>query len=348
MPKLLLIGTGNIAASHVREFGAIRGCTFVACADPVPGRAQAFAREHGIARAFESLADALDWGKFDAVVNCTPDAAHKATSLAAIAAGKHVLCEKPLAPTAPDALDMAEAVEAAGLINLVNLSYRNAPAIQRARSIVEAGGLGELRHVEASYRQSWLVAKYWGDWRASDTWLWRLSTRHGSTGVLGDVGVHIIDFATYGACEDVASVRADVVTFPKAEGDRVGHYVLDANDSVAMTARLSNGALATILATRYATGYVNELSLALHGTKGALRVETDGHASRLLGCLGADVDRGRWKKLETPPTPRNAERFAKALRTGINGDPTFRRAADVQKVIDAAFKSGRTGRAVAI
>jgi predicted dehydrogenase len=348
MPKLLLIGTGNIAVFHIREFAEIRGCKFVACADPVPGRAKAFATEHGIGKAFENLDEALAWGQFDAAINCTPDGAHRETSLKAIAAGKHVLCEKPLAPNYEDALEMTEAVEKRGLMNLVNLSYRNSPAIQRARAIVEAGDIGDLRHVEASYRQSWLVGKHWGDWRTTDRWLWRLSTKHGSTGVLGDVGVHILDFATYGACQDVTALKADVVTFPKAENDRIGQYRLDANDSVAMTARLSNGALATILATRYATGYANELSLSLHGTKGALRVETDGHASKLMGCLGKDVDKLRWKKLETPPTKRNAQRFAESLRTGKNGEPSFRRAAEIQKVIDATFRSSKTGRAVTI
>lgn len=341
MPKLLLIGTGNIAVFHIREFAAIRGFKFVACADPVPGRAKEFAKEHGIAKAFESLDDALAWGQFDAAINCTPDGAHRVTSLAAIAAGKHVLCEKPLAPNYEDALEMTEAVEKAGLMNLVNLSYRNSPAIQRARAIVEAGDIGDLRHVEASYRQSWLVGKHWGDWRTTPRWLWRLSSKHGSTGVLGDVGVHILDFASYGAGQDIVGIKADMMTFPKADGSRIGEYKLDANDSVVMTAKFANGALGTILATRYATGYANELTLALHGTKGALRVETDGHVSKLMGCLGKDVDKNRWKKLKTPVTKRNAQRFADSLKTGKNGDPSFRRASDIQKVIDATFKSSK-------
>ena len=134
-----------------------------------------------------------------------------------------------------------------------------------------------------------------------DKWLWRLSTRHGSTGVLGDVGVHILDFATYGAADEIVRVQGDLATFPKAEGDRIGDYQLDANDSVAVTARLGSGALATIVATRFATGHANDLTLSLHGTKGALRVETDGKASKLSGCFGKDIDRNRWKKIETPP-----------------------------------------------
>ena len=214
--------------------------------------------------------------------------------------------------------------------------------------MVEAGQIGELRHVEAGYRQSWLVSKTWGDWRTEDKWLWRLSKRHGSTGVLGDVGVHILDFATYGAADDIVSVKADLMTFPKAKTDRIGPYDLDANDSVTMLARMRSGALATIVATRYATGHMNDLTLALHGTKGSLKVETNGVESKLKGCFGKDIDKFRWKKLELPPVKRNAERFADALTSGVNGEPTFRRAADLQRIIDAAFESDRTGGAVAI
>lgn len=348
MQRLLLLGTGGIANQHVEEFGAVPQCRIVACVDAVPGRAAAFAAKNGIGTPFESLEAALSWGGFDAAINATPDGVHKATTLELIAAGKHVFCEKPLAPNHADALAMTEAAERAGLINMVNLIYRNSPAIQQARAMVEAGELGELRHVEAGYRQSWLVGKAWGDWRTEDMWLWRLSGAHGSTGVLGDVGIHILDFATYGAAEDIASLQADLVTFPKAEGDRIGKYTLDANDSAAITARLAGGALATIIATRYATGHLNDLTLTLHGTKGALRVETNGKVSALSGCFGKNVDKARWRKIGLEPTRRNARRFVDALASGENGDPSFRRAANIQRVIDAAFESDRTGRAVRI
>ncbi|MFC3325387.1 Gfo/Idh/MocA family protein [Mesorhizobium cantuariense] len=348
MHRLLLLGTGGIAGHHVEEFAGIAGCSIVACVDQVPGRAAAFAAASKIGDFFESLEAAIAWGQFDAAINATPDGAHMATTLALLGAGKHVFCEKPLAPNHADALDMTEAAEAAGVVNMVNLTYRNSPAIQEARRMVQAGEIGDLRHVEASYRQSWLVSRSWGDWRVDDKWLWRLSSRHGSTGVLGDVGIHILDFATYGADQDIVSLHADLVTFPKAEGERIGDYVLDANDSVAMTARLSSGALATIVASRYMTGHANDLSLVLHGTKGAIKVETDGKVSNLSACLGGDVDLQRWQKLALPDVKRNARRFADALDAGRNGDPSFRRAADMQKLIDAAFESSAAKRPISV
>ncbi len=266
MRRLLLLGTGVIAAHHMAEFAGIPECAIIACVDLVPGKAGTFAAKNGIGDYFESLEEAISWGRFDAAINCTPDGAHKATTLAMLVAGKHVLCEKPLAPSYADALAMTE-----------------------------------------------------------PQWLWRQSTAHGSTGVLGDVGIHILDFASFGAADDFVSLKAELVTFPKVEGDRVGEYVLDANDSVAMTARLKSGALATVVATRFATGYKNELSLSLHGTRGALRVETNGHESALFACLGENIDQNRWKKVRTPAVRRNARRFADALISGENGDPSFRR-----------------------
>jgi predicted dehydrogenase len=348
LKKLLLLGTGGIAGNHVADIAAIPECEIVACVDSLPGRAEKFAAERKIARHFESLEEAISWGEFDAAINCTPDGAHKATTLALLAAGKHVFCEKPLAPTHADALAMTVAAEKAGLINMVNLTYRNSPAVQHARKMVEAGEIGALRHVEAAYRQSWLVSKAWGDAMKEPQWLWRQSTAHGSTGVLGDVGIHILDFASYGAADDFVSLKADLVTFPKVEGDRIGDYVLDANDSVAMTARLKSGALATVVATRFATGHANDLSLALHGTKGALKVETDGGMSRLSACLGGDIEKNRWVEVETPPVKRNARRFADALLSGQDGEPSFRRAADIQKLIDGAFESSASDRTVSV
>ncbi len=348
MPRLLLLGTGLIAAPHVAEFAAVPECAIVACVDRLPGKAHEFAARNGIAHHFESLEEALAWGGFDAAINATPDGAHKATTLALLEAGKHVLCEKPLAPNFADALAMTDAAEQSGLINMVNLTYRNVPAIQQARAMVEAGEIGQLRHVEAAYRQSWLVSKAWGDAMKEPQWLWRQSTAHGSTGVLGDVGIHILDFASYGAADEFASLKADLATFPKVDGDRVGDYVLDANDSVALTARMASGALATVVATRFATGSINDLSLSLHGTRGALRVETDGKVSTLHACVGADVDPARWRRVEAPPVRRNARRFADALLSGRNGDPSFRRAAQIQKLIDTAFESSALDRRITV
>ena len=138
--------------------------------------------------------------------------------------------------------------------------------------MVQAGEIGEIRHVQACYLQSWLTGRHWGDWRTEERWLWRLSSAHGSKGVLGDIGVHILDFVTYGTGLDIVALHARMRTFDKAEGGVIDVYKLDVNDSVAMTVEFANGALGVIHMSRYATGKANDLDLMIHGEKGALKV----------------------------------------------------------------------------
>lgn len=342
--RLLVLGTGAMARMHAERFSLIPGCRLVAAVDRVDERARDFAEAFGIPFAFGSLAEAVAWDGFDAAINATPDGVHKATTMDLVAAGKPVLCEKPLALNHADALAMTEAAEAAGLVNMVNFTYRNAAAVQLARRLVEAGQIGEVRHVQASYLQSWLTGRHWGDWRTEERWLWRLSSAHGSKGVLGDIGVHILDFVTYGTGLDIVALHARMRTFDKAEGGVIDVYKLDVNDSVAMTVEFSNGALGVVHMSRYATGKANDLDLMIHGEKGALKVWSTTLESSLEACLGPDIETQTWKPVDCPPTPRNEERFLIALLSGENGDPSFRRAMEVQKLLDLAFASDAEGR----
>ena len=342
--RILILGTGGIAARHAEHFSAIPNVKVVAAVDTNLDRARLFALEHSIPQTFGSLPDAIAWGEFDAAVNSTPDGVHKATTLELIAAGKPVFCEKPLAVNYPDALAMTEAAEGAGLVNMVNLTYRNAHAIQMARRMVDDGRIGTIRHLEASYLQSWLTAKHWGDWRTDERWLWRLSAAHGSKGVLGDIGIHILDFVTFGTGLDFAALQARMKTYDKAEGGAIGAYRLDVNDSVAMTVEMSNGALGVVHMSRYATGNLNDLNLAIYGENGALRIWANHQDSRLEACLGADMETQTWVRVECPVTPRNEHRFALALMSGENGQPNFRHAAGIQKLLDLCFVSDEAGR----
>ena len=100
----------------------------------------------------------------------------------------------------------------------MNLTYRNVPAMQKAAQMMRDGAIGAVRHFEASYLQSWLTQPAWGEWSTEPQWLWRLSTKHGSKGVLGDVGIHILDFASYVADQNPVSVHCRMRAFGKAEG----------------------------------------------------------------------------------------------------------------------------------
>lgn len=342
--RLLVLGTGGMANTHAQHFAAIDGVELVGAVDVDPSRAKAFADTHGIPHVFTSLEEAIAWGDFDAATNVTPDRAHHPTTLALLAAGKHVMCEKPLAENYAKADEMARAAEASSLVTMVNLTYRNVAPLQKARDMVLAGEIGRVRHVEASYLQSWLVSKAWGNWATESQWLWRLSTRHGSNGVLGDVGIHILDFASYGAGSEVEHVFARLKAFDKAPDNRIGEYDLDANDSFTMTVDFANGALGVIHSSRWATGHLNELRLRMHGDRGALEVIHSTEGSQLRGCLGEDVEKAIWRDIDAGTVPTNYQRFAAAVAAGQPVEPGFRHAADLQKILDLAIETEKERR----
>jgi predicted dehydrogenase len=323
MIHIAIVGTGNMAASHIQTFSGIKGCQIVAACDVDQASVAAFCREHDIPKAYTDLDLMLKDCPFDAVVNATPDKFHAPLSIKAVNAGKHVLCEKPLATNYAEAMTMVKAAEKKGVINMVNFSYRNAAVIHHAHKLVASGKLGDIVHVDASYLQSWLVAKAWGDWRKLGMWGWRLSTRHGSAGVLGDI----------------KSVNAHLKTFSKIKGETHGEYTLDANDSALMQIEFANGALGMMHTTRWATGHLNTIQLLVCGTKGALRINLDRSYDKLEVSMGKDLDNAKWKEISAPKTPSNAVRFIKAIQTGVNAEPSFAAGARAQKVLDACFVS---------
>jgi len=306
--RLLILGTGLMAQTHAQAFAQIDGVSLVAAVELDPTRRADFSSKFNIEHSFASIEDALDWGQFDAVTNVTPDAVHHSTTLPCLAAGKHVLCEKPLATNYADAADMTRAAQDAG----------------------------------------WLTQPAWGDWTSESAWLWRLSTAHGSHGVLGDVGVHIVDFVGFATGMDVTSLMAKLHTFAKAPGDKIGDYPLDANDSFTMSATLGNGALASIHASRFASGHLNDLSLRIYGTAGGVEVTNTGDLGTLRACLQPDLERASWSDIALAPVQTNFQRFTDAVRTGAPMNPDFAHAAKLQAVLDAAQLSGAQGKMVAV
>jgi predicted dehydrogenase len=345
--RLAILGTGRMADIHAERFQEIADCQILAAVDVDQARADAFCKKHGIPTAYTSLEEVLARADIDAISNVTPDAFHAPLSIKCLQAGKHVMCEKPLALNYPDARRMVAVANKSGLINMINLSYRDWSCIQGVAALVQRGGLGEMRHVEASYLQSWLPSKIWGDWRTTPTWLWRLSTLHGSKGALGDVGVHIIDFATY-PVGHISSVYCRLKAFRKAPRDRVGEYVLDANDSAVLSIEFKNGALGTIHTTRWAGGHINRLYLKISGTKGSVEIDSERTTTGYRISAGKDLDKGRWKDVATAPVPNMYKRFVNSILTGKQDQPDFARGAEIQKTLDACFKSDEEQRPVPV
>ncbi len=341
--KILIVGTGGMAKTHVEAYREMASVDVVGGVDVNQQALTSFCDLHSIAHRFNSLEEAISWGEFDAVSNVTPDRLHYSTTMSLLTAGKHVLCEKPLATNFDEAREMADAAAAANVINMVNLSYRNVAAIQKAAEIVAQGLIGQCRHFEASYLQSWLTQPAWGDWRSDSKWLWRLSTAHGSKGVLGDIGIHILDFTCFVAGSLPRDMSCRLKTFQKAPEDQIGEYVLDANDSCAMNLELQNGAIGVISATRFASGHHNDLRLRIYGDLGGVEVRFEKAVGRVRMCVGDDINDEIWRDVEAPEVESTYQRFVEAVGRGANGVPDFAMAASLQRALDCAELSDQQG-----
>ncbi|MET8082366.1 Gfo/Idh/MocA family oxidoreductase [Streptomyces sp. NPDC005303] len=214
---------------------------------------------------------------------CTPGDSHAEIAIAALEAGKHVLCEKPLANSVAEAQAMVRAAEAArerGQLAMVGFNYRRVPALAFARRLIADGRLGTLRHVRVSYLQDWLVDPEF-------PLTWRLEREHAGSGALGDLGAHIIDLAQYLAGEVLVGVSAQMETFvkerPLLDGASTGLSAsagalrgpVTVDDAAVFTGRLASGALATFEATRMASGRKNALRLEVNGEHGSLSFDLE-------------------------------------------------------------------------
>jgi predicted dehydrogenase len=345
MVRLGVIGTGGMANHQASQFSAIKDVKIVACCDVSEERRAAFAKKWEVPAVYADYREMLERETLDGVTNVTPDAMHADISIAVLDKKIPVLCEKPLASNLADARRMLAAARRAGVINMVNFSYRNSSALQAAAAFVRGGGIGQLRHVESSYLQSWLVSKGWGDWRESPGLLWRLSTAHGSAGDLGDIGVHIYDLTSL-LCGDIATIYCRLETFDKGVPDnRIGEYVLDANDSFAATVTFANGALGTIHSSRWATGHANSLRARAYGTLGGIEVDLDRSAEEYRVCLGEEnIQAFKWEAVKCPPTPSNYERFITAIRTGQPDPSDFANGVKIQACLHYSYESSKLGR----
>ncbi len=194
----------------------------------------------------------------------TPNNVHAAAAIAALEAGKHVACEKPLAGTIEDAEAMAEAAANAPGRTFVWFNYRRVPAVALAHRMVAAGAIGRIYHVRATYLQSW---------GGPETPMrWRFRGDVAGSGAHGDLNAHIIDAARFITGDEIVSVEGAIEeTFIKAryDGDHVAASTVD--DAVLFLARMRGGAVASFEASRLATGYLNANRIEIHGEKGALR-----------------------------------------------------------------------------
>jgi predicted dehydrogenase len=215
----------------------------------------------------------LERRDIDVVDICTPSDSHAEIAVAALEAGKHVLCEKPLANTTEEASRMAEAAERAsrnGARSMVGFNYRRVPAIAQARAWVAAGRLGTIYHVRAAYLQDWAA-------NPQGPLVWRLRRERAGSGALGDLGSHVVDLAEFLLDDRLMGVTAIERTFVRERPlpDDGGWGKVDVDDCVAFSGSFADGALGTFEATRFAVGHRNALRIEISGSAGALAFDLE-------------------------------------------------------------------------
>ena len=213
----------------------------------------------------------------DLVDVCTPGDTHAEIAIAALEAGKHVLCEKPLANTVEEAEAMVAAAERAaerGVRSMVGFTYRRIPALALARELVAEGRIGTVRHVRANYLQDWIA-----DPEAPLSW--RLDKEQAGSGALGDIGAHVVDLTQHVTGQRLTGVSAVLETFVRQRplpaetgnlsgvgGTEMGEVTVD--DAALFLGRFDGGALATFEATRFALGRKNAIRIEVNGSRGSL------------------------------------------------------------------------------
>ncbi|GAA3757092.1 Gfo/Idh/MocA family protein [Salinactinospora qingdaonensis] len=279
--KVAMIGYGFMGAAHSqgwrtapRVFDLPAAPEMAVIVGRRPDAVAEAAQRWGWAESATDWREVVTRDDIDIVDIVTPGNSHAEIAVAALEAGKHVLCEKPLANTVAEATHMAEAAgrsAANGTLSMVGFTYRRVPAATFARDLVARGALGRVQQVRASYRQDWLV-----DSEAPLNW--RLQKEHAGSGALGDIGAHAIDMVQFITGQWVQRVTGVVDTLVEerplpaaahgpADTQR-GRVTVD--DVAIFTGRLDSGALASFEATRYATGRKNALNVEISGERGAI------------------------------------------------------------------------------
>jgi predicted dehydrogenase len=274
--KAAVFGAGFVGRVHIEGIRRLGNVEVAALADETDERARQLSDQLSIPNSAGDYRRILDDASIDAVHICTPNALHRPMALDALAAGKHVVCEKPLTISAEYAGQMVKAAQAANRRNCLFHNLRSYPMVQQMRRMREAGDLGEILVVQGTYSQDWLL--YDTDWN------WRLDSKdNGPSRCMADIGSHWCDMAEHVTGQRIASLCADLNTFHKTRKRPKGpietfagkmlkleDYIetpIDTEDFGAVVFRMDNDARGAFTASQVSAGCKNKLSLEIYGTK---------------------------------------------------------------------------------
>lgn len=312
----------------------------------------------GWAEAVSDWRSLIERADIDVIDICAPGYAHAEIATAALDAGKHVLCEKPLANTLGEAQPMADAArraEKSGVLSMVGFNYRRVPALELARRLIAEGAIGEVRHVRCAYLQ---------DWGADEEvpLLWRFQSEQAGSGALGDIGSHLIDIAQHLLGQRISTVSGLTETFVKkrARIDGGGEGPVDVDDLAVFAARFDGGATGNFEATRVASGRKNGMRVEIDGAGGGLAFDLERlNELQVYDQVAAPDRRGfrtilvteeshPWLRAWWPPGhmlgwehtfTHQANDFLEAVGEGRQPAPGFDEGVQVQAVLEAVQQS---------
>jgi predicted dehydrogenase len=354
-----MIGVGGWGTvGHLNAYKVSPHARTVAVCDVVGERAEQVAAEWHVERAYSDYRELLADPAVEAVDIATPNNTHYEIALAALAAGKHVMCEKPLAITVPEAREMVDAAVTAGVHNSVNFVHRYVPSARYVKQLLDEGVLGRIFHLNLSYQQGWLVDPAFPR-------VWRLSAEVAGTGVLGDLGSHVIDLARWWLGSELTAVAARLTTFqdrrPRAtagalisaaqavlaapvESDLVS---VDVDDEATWLATFANGAQGSFFTSRNATARRNYQRAEIYGSEGAIVFENEVRDSVQASLGSAMTRRNAWATLPVPPGLMREEGknsmhyFPEDIATGGQVGPTFVDGLRAQEAMAAIERAAR-------
>ncbi len=370
-----LIGYGFMGRAHAnayRQVSQFFDLDFTPVLKAACARSEAKIRGFAERWGFESVE--TDWRRLierpdiDLIDIGSPNNTHREIAMAAAAAGKMVLCEKPLAMNGAEAREMTAAIERAGVPNMVWFNYRRVPAISLAKQVVDEGRIGRPFHYRAQYLQDWTIDP---ELPLGGQTLWRLDADVAGSGVSGDLVAHSVDTALWlnGPITEVSGMTEIFVKERATQDDPTQRKAVTIDDACQFMCRFANGSLGLFESTRYARGRKNYNTLELNGEKASVYFDLEdphrlqyydhGDADHLHGWRNIHVtgfEHPYMKNWWVPGCTIGYEHtfinaladFLKGLATGTPAHPTFRDALRTQLVLDAVLESARTGRWTAV
>lgn len=306
----------------------------------------------------------------DIIDIATPNHLHAEIAIAAAAAGKHIISEKPLARTGDEAKTMYEAVKSAGIVHMVAFNYRRTPAVALAKKYISEGAIGEILNFRGTYLQDWSADP---DGPLS----WRFQKKIAGSGSLGDIGTHVVDLARY-LCGEITQVNTQLKTWVKSRPlqaggvDKLGASTkdstaprgeVDVDDEVLSLLEFQNGAIGSLEATRNAHGRNNFLTFEIHGSLGSIYFNYERRDELQVAFAADQADRKGFRTVYTGPAHPYGEGlwpipalgigygetkiietydFVKAIVEGGQVSPNFKDGYQINLIADAMAASAQS------